>query len=266
MLKSQSTISHNSTESAENEAISDKSDPLEVIKLDNFAPRNGSAKSGIQNLIKHIVRETNRQKLNYDQLKYVFKAARERTEVKAPCKPNKLYELPTEDQLRAFYKVIENPIHRLIFEVLEGTGLRVAELCSLKVSRIDFQKNLVFVSKGKGQKDRVTIIGTKLIEKLRIYLEGRNNTFLFETNRHTKYSPRRVEQLCKEYKTKAGLEKDLTPHTFRHLWNTRLAEAGLSRERRAILAGHSNEQTQTIYTHLSAGGNKDEVIEILDRS
>jgi len=156
-------------------------------------------------------------------------------------------------------------VHRLIFETLEGTGLRIAELCNLQVVRIDFKTNFAFVSEGKGKKDRIIVIGHRLLEKLAIYLQDRKNKFLFESNRNTKFSPRRIEQLCKLYKEKAGITKDMTPHTFRHIWNTRLAEAGVSKERRMLLAGHESEATQKIYTHLGVGGAKEEILAILDK-
>ena len=70
--------------------------------------------------------------------------------------------------------------------------------------------------------------------------------------------------MCKVYKEKAGIEASLTPHTFRHLLMTKLAHAGISKEKRMIIAGHSSEKTQDIYTHLGMGGIKDEVIAILD--
>jgi len=236
-----------------------------LIKLDSFAANSANAKSPIQLLIAHIGREVNRQKLSYDQLRYVFKTVRDRYDVTVPTKPKKLYELPTAEEMALFYGAIKSPVHKLIFEVLENTGLRVAELCNLEVGRINFAKNLVFVSEGKGKKDRVTVIGNRALEKISIYLEDRNNRYLFESRHHTKYSTRRIQQLCQEYRKDAGITVDLTPHTVRHLWNTKLAEAGLSEERRALLAGHADgSNTQKIYTHLSAGGFKDEVIEILD--
>jgi len=226
-----------------------------------------SAKSHLQALIRNLIRETHRHKLSYDQLRYIFKTVRKRAQLHAPrSKTQKLYELPSQTELERFYGQISNSTHKLIFQTLETSGLRVAELCNLQVDRIDFRSNLIFVSKGKGQKDRVTVIGNRLKEKLQIYLQGRKNKFLFESNRHTKFSTRRIEQLCQEYTTRAGITKNFTPHTLRHLWNTRLAEAGLSKEKRMILAGHSSEKTQDIYTHLGAGGVKDEVIAILDKS
>lgn len=241
-------------------------DQNKVVNIENFVAKSGKAKSPIQLLIKAIARSVNQHKIQYDQLRYVFKAVRQQCELEAPNRGQKLYELPTEDEMSRFFGVIENPVHRLIFEFLDGSGLRVAELCNLEVSRIDFKNNTVFVKEGKGRKDRMTIVGNRLLEKIRLYLDGRNNRYLFESNRHTRFTTRRIEQLCKRYKDLAGIERDITPHTFRHRWNTRLAEGGVSREGREILAGHSKgSATQDIYTHMGVGGMKDEVIAILDK-
>jgi integrase len=266
MRRQRKQISHNYLDSEGRSALSSENASDQFVNLDNFVDQKTNAKSYIQTLIKHIAREVNRHKLNYGQLKYVFRSVRQRCEVEvSTVKRRRLIELPTQEEIILFYSVIKNPVHRLIFETLHNSGLRVAELCSLEVKRIDFQTNLVFVSQGKGSKDRVTIIGNRLKEKLALYLENRSNRFLFESNRHTKYSTRRIEQLCQRYKVMAGVTKEMTPHTFRHLWNTSLAAAGLSEERRAILAGHEDQDTQKIYTHLSAGGFKEEVIVILDQ-
>ena len=242
-------------------------DENKVVNIENFVAKNGNAKSPIQLLIKAIARSVNQHKIDYDQLRYVFKAVRHQCELEAPNRGRKLYELPTEEEMSRFYGVIEDPVHRLIIEFLDGSGLRVAELCNLEVTRIDFKNNTVFVKEGKGRKDRMTVIGNQLLDKVRLYLAGRNNRYLFESNRHMRFTTRRIEQLCKRYKDLAGVECELTPHTFRHRWNTRLAEGGISREGREILAGHSKgSATQDIYTHLGVGGMKAEVIAVLDKN
>lgn len=264
-MRPHTPISQNTTVSEENSDLGLKDSTQKPDFDENFADQDSFAKSPIQMLIKKVTKETNRHKLNYQQLKYIFRAVRDNCQIEVPGKPKrKLRELPTRDEIKSFYSVIAKPMHKLIFETLEGTGLRVAELCDLMVHRIDFTSNLVFISEGKGKKDRVIVIGNLLLEKIQIYLSNRRNKFLYETSRHTKFSPRRIEQLCREYKLLAGITKDLTPHTFRHIWNTRLAEAGVSEERRAILAGHENNETQKIYTHLSGAAIKDEILPILD--
>jgi integrase/recombinase XerD len=240
--------------------------PGKVAKLRDFADQKLGAKSHIEALVSHVARAVNRHKMDYGQLRYVFRQVRLRCEIEVPTtNGRRLKELPTGEELVRFYCAIENPMHRLVFEMLEQSGLRVSELCALQVARIDFAENLIFVSLGKGKKDRVTVMGNRLKEKLQLYLQGKKNRYLFETIRHTRFSTRRIEQLCARYKRKSGIEKELTPHTLRHVWNTRLAEAGVSEERRAILAGHENSETQRIYTHLSAGGLKDEIVAVLDK-
>jgi len=239
--------------------------PNRVINLDDFAAKTTNAKSPIQTLVKQICREVNRQKLNYDQLRYVFRQVRTKCEVNPPSKRRKLRELPSTAELTAFFAAIDDPHHRLIFELLLGTGLRVSETVSLRVDRIDLAANSLFVSCGKGGKDRIVIFGNRLREKLELYLKGRNNIYVFESIRNKKFSSRRIEQLCSHYRTRAAIQSELTPHVFRHLFFTRLAEQGISEERRMILAGHSQSQTQRIYSHLSGGGLKDEIVTALDK-
>jgi len=147
----------------------------------------------------------NKHKLDYHQLKYVFKAVRAKCEVAVPRTKKSLIELPTNEELESFFKTIKNPIHTLLFETLLNTGLRIAELCALEVRRIDIEKNTVLVIDGKGGKDRTTVFGNRLKEKLQIYLQGKNNRYLFESERNTKFSTRRIQQICEKYTKQSGI-------------------------------------------------------------
>ena len=120
-------------------------------KTVDFVTNVDVAKSPVAVAAKFLIHHTRKHRLNYDQLSRVFRIVRERCNIEVP-KPNRneLIELPTEEELKRFYNSIPNPIHKLVFKVLEGTGLRIAELVSLEVSRIDFQTNQLFVSEGKG--------------------------------------------------------------------------------------------------------------------
>ena len=241
-------------------------DANNLINISSFTSKNESTNIPFQQLINQLARATNKYKISYDQLRFIFKTVRQRCELDTPSKRHRLFELPTGVELNRFYEVIENPVHQLVFETLEGTGLRIRELCQLKVSQIDFDNNLIKVIEGKGRKDRITVMGEKLKEKLKLYLSTQNNTYLFESRFNKKFSTRRFQQICREYYTKSFVESKITCHTFRHLWNTRLAMANIPREKREILAGHSpGSTTQDIYTHLSVGGIKDEVIGVLDK-
>ena len=231
----------------------------------DFNTQVADVKSPIHKIVRFLVRETNKHKLNYDQLRNIFRRTREECDVNVPKVKNELIELPTDDELERFYSCIRNTSHRLMFEVLEGTGLRIDKFVNLKICSIDFSSNQLFIKNAKGGNDRIVVIGNKLKEKILLYLEGKKNIYLFESSRNTKFSTRRIQQICDHYKNMAGISKDLTPHTFRHIWNTRLAAANVSEDKRKILAGHSkNSNVQKIYTHLSLAGIKDEVIPILD--
>jgi site-specific recombinase XerD len=78
------------------------------------------------------------------------------------------------------------------------------------------------------------------------------------------FTTRRIEQICEDYYLASGCEVRITPHTFRHLYFSFLASKSISKENRILIAGHSNGKMQDIYTHLTIGGIKEEVIEFLD--
>ena len=217
-----------------------------------------------QDLIKLLTKETNKQKLSYGQLRYLFREVRKLTNTTPPKLPKPLFALPTAEELSKFYS-ITTPLHKLIFKTLEGTGLRISELCKLEVKNIDFTNNRIFVHQGKGGKDRYTYFGNRLKDQLLVYLYNKKQRYLFESIRHTKFSPRTIQHFCKLYVTKAKITKRFTVHTLRHCWNTYLAENGISTEHRAYLAGHSDLSSQEIYTHITAGGIKDKLISILDK-
>lgn len=218
----------------------------------------------IGRIIRVLIREVNKHKLDHGSLRYIYRQVRERCELTVQRKPKKLYQLPTQTDVEKFFSVIEDPVHQLLFEVLLGTGLREAELCNLRVEKINFQNNTVFIT-GKGNKDRMILISDRLKEKIKLYLSNRNNRYLFESIRGTKFSTRRIQQICAEYKELTGIDKSLSPHTFRHIFNTRLAEAGVSKEYRALLSGHSSDRSQEIYTHLGIAGIAPEILKTLEQ-
>jgi len=216
-----------------------------------------------EDLRKLLIKETNLNKFSYETLKGLFRDIRKTCDIHPPMKGRKLYELPTTEELVSFYNVVP-PEHKIIFKTLEGTGLRVAEFCNLQTVNIDWANNTIFIKNGKGGVDRKIVLGNRLKELLQAYLVGRDNKYLFESNRHTKYTPRRIQQLIEKYRELGGITKKFTVHTFRHMHYSFLAEKKISKEYRAMLAGHNDDKTQDIYTHLGIGGIKEELIKILD--
>jgi len=231
----------------------------------NFEEASAKAKSGVQEAIAVLSRVIRKHKLTYSQLRYVYREARRKAGIAAPRVKKSLIELPTVKELSDFYAVIKDPVHRLLFRTLENTGARISELCDLKIEHVDLGGNLIFIKNGKGGRDRVVPIGNQLKDQISLFINGKKNVYLFESRRHTRYSSRRVEQICAQYKRAAKIEKRFSPHTLRHIFNSRLATLGVPRELRELLSGHQKgSRVQDIYTHLSLDGFKDQLITLLD--
>lgn len=231
---------------------------------DDFIVGNVNAKLLTQRLIRMMVLATNKHKLDYGTLRYIHREVIKRAKLSKPRPSKKLYELPTNEELDTFFTSIDDPQLKLLFTVIHNCGLRVAEVCKLKVSDIDF-KNQTMLINGKGNKDRIIPLTSKVLDRIELYLHGKNLKYLFETRLGTAYSTRRVEQICTETKIKANIKKKLTPHTFRHFYMSKLAEQGVSPDIRALLAGHSSTKTQEIYSHLGLAGTKDLVLSVLEK-
>jgi site-specific recombinase XerD len=150
------------------------------------------------------------------------------------------------------------PLHRILLMALYATGLRRAELTRLKVSDVDSKRMVIHVQGGKGRRDRDVLLSPKLLEALREHWRGlqrKPSAWLFPGNRwHTGDTPidtKVVWNACKEAAQRAGLQKDVHPHTLRHCFATHLLEAGADLRTIQILLGHRDLKETTIYLHLS---------------
>ena len=226
-----------------------------------ICPQVELAVSDLQPAIKEMVNLIRRHRLDYNQLIYVSRTARQRLEMSAPT--NRKKRLPkalTPTQLDALLEAASkgNPQHELIFRFLYATGLRLAELCSLRRSNIDLNERTVRIDGGKGDKDRVTLISDDLRLPLDVYMRSTAGAiYVFESNRKTKYTPRRIEQLAKHYGDLAGIE-DMTPHRLRHSLLTDLTKAGLTDRQIQQISGHSHIKALEVYQHLALSDVKDQ--------
>lgn len=241
------------------------SDNLIPLKSSECTLQYPYVQSAITRISKQLTREAKRHKLTYDQLKRIFSNVRRDADIRVPKIQKKFLQLPSESDLARWFEVIKDPIHKLMFQTLVQTGLRVNELVHLEIKHLDLENNQALVVNGKGGKDRVIVIGNKLKVQLQIYLAGRKNRYLFETIRNSKFSKRRVQLLAEEYSAKCGVR--IHCHLLRHIYNTRLAAQNLNEDQRGILAGHaksSRSELQSRYTHLTLSGIKDKAIEAID--
>jgi integrase/recombinase XerD len=141
---------------------------------------------------------------------------------------------------------------------LYATGLRRAELARLKITDIDSARSMIHVQGGKGRKDRDVMLSPNLLEALREHwrsLRRKPAVWLFPGNRwHTADHPISTKVIwlaCKEAAQRAGIRKEVHPHTLRHCFATHLLEAGADLRTIQILLGHRDLEETTIYLHLS---------------
>jgi integrase/recombinase XerD len=175
--------------------------------------------------------------------------------------PKWVFHLPTilsQEEVAQLIDAALTPYHRTLLMTLYATGARRAELTHLKVSDIDSQRMVIRIQGGKGRKDRDVMLSPKLLEELRAHwrrLQRKPSSWLFPGNRHhcgdQPIDTKTVWHACKQAAKRAGIQKDVHPHTLRHSFATHLLEAGADLRMIQILLGHRDLEETTIYLHLS---------------
>jgi integrase/recombinase XerD len=168
----------------------------------------------------------------------------------------------------------EGQRNKAILETLYSCGLRVSELIDLKISNLFFESGFVKIE-GKGSKERLVPISTKAIKEINLYLsEYRRNLrihpdhedILFLNRRGKKLSRVMIFTIIKNITKKLGLEKNISPHTFRHSFATHLIDGGANLRAVQEMLGHESIITTEIYTHLDKEYLKNTIIQYHPRS
>ncbi|SFE76341.1 site-specific tyrosine recombinase XerD [Thermophagus xiamenensis] len=168
----------------------------------------------------------------------------------------------------------EGQRNKAILETLYSCGLRVSELIDLKISNLFFESGFVKIE-GKGSKERLVPISTKAIKEINLYLsEYRRNLkihpdhedILFLNRRGKKLSRVMIFTIIKNITRKLGIEKNISPHTFRHSFATHLIDGGANLRAVQEMLGHESIITTEIYTHLDKEYLKNTIIQYHPRS
>lgn len=162
----------------------------------------------------------------------------------------------------------EGQRNRAILETLYSCGLRVSELCNLKLSELYFEEGFIKVE-GKGSKQRLVPISPRAIKEIRLYFTDRNlmkikpgfEDFVFISNFGKNISRIMVFHIIKELAARIGLKKNISPHTFRHSFATHLLEGGANLRAIQCMLGHESIGTTEIYTHIDRNMLRSEIIE-----
>jgi site-specific recombinase XerD len=184
----------------------------------------------------------------------------------------------SQEEVARLIDAAGTPFHRTLLMTLYATGVRRAELTHLKITDVDSQRMVVHIRGGKGRKDRDVMLSPKLLKELREHwrrLRRKPSAWLFPGNRwHTGDTPidtKVVWYACKEAAQRAGLQKDVHPHTLRHCFATHLLEQGADLRNIQMLLGHNDLEQTTIYLHVSerrlnATGSPLDSLKLKDRS
>ncbi|MDB5283124.1 MAG: integrase [Bacteroidota bacterium] len=152
----------------------------------------------------------------------------------------------------------EGTRNRAMLEVLYGCGLRVTELVTLKISNLFLDVEFIKVI-GKGDKERLVPIGSQAIKFIKMYkdtvrvhtpVQKGEEDFLFLNRRGKHLTRMYVFTVIKDCAAKVGLQKIISPHTFRHSFATHLIEGGADLRAVQEMLGHASITTTEIYTHL----------------
>lgn len=162
----------------------------------------------------------------------------------------------------------EGQRNRAILETLYSCGLRVSELCNLKMSDLYFTEGFIKVE-GKGSKQRIVPISQRAIKEIRYWLIDRQawrikpgyEDYVFLARWGKGISRIMIFHLIKELADKAGITKKISPHTFRHSFATHLLEGGANLRAIQAMLGHESITTTEIYTHIDRDRLRQEIIE-----
>lgn len=153
--------------------------------------------------------------------------------------------------------VVEHWRDAAILETIYSCGLRISEVCGLRVDDLDWPEQLLRI-RGKGSKERLAPIGAPALEAVRAYWKtlerppaGSEPVFLARAEGTDPVQPRTVQLRLKRYLAAAGLDPELTPHKLRHSFATHLLDAGADLRSVQELLGHAHLVTTQVYTHVT---------------
>jgi integrase/recombinase XerD len=173
--------------------------------------------------------------------------------------PKSLTEEEVESLLSA--PVVTDPLgnrDRTMLELLYATGLRVSELVNLLTSQVNLNQGVIRIL-GKGNRERLIPLGEEAVRWINDFSRGsrteilleRQTDYLFPTRRGDRMTRQAFWHIIKRYARKAGVSKELSPHTLRHAFATHLLNHGADLRVVQMLLGHSDLSTTQIYTHVA---------------
>lgn len=213
--------------------------------------------TALADLITQTLRLWRKAHLDYDQTKYVVEQVRRRLHLDPPRTRRRSVErldrAEVERLIQRSYQAHSK--YGLMIKTLFFTGAHVVEFVHVKVEDVHFESDppQIHLTHGKGQSSRYVPILPSLAQELQTHLQGRRQGYLFESNRHTRYSKRMVQAMLKESARRAGITKRVYPHLLRHSIATLLLDSGqVPIDQVQKFLGHLQLSTTQIYAQTSS--------------
>jgi site-specific recombinase XerD len=191
-----------------------------------------------------------------------------------PKKPRRLPRALTVEDISALIEAATGTKpaalrDRALLELMYGSGVRVSEAASLDVPSVDLREMTVLV-RGKGNKERLVVIGAPGAAALERYLRARGKlaangeAALFVNRDGNRMSQRRIQLIVRKYAMKAGIDARVHPHLLRHTFATHLLDGGAELRVVQELMGHASPNTTQIYLHVTEERQRSELEKSLD--
>ena len=181
--------------------------------------------------------------------------------------PESLTDTEVDDLLAVHNEKTDKGLRdKAIFELMYSSGLRVSEICSLKIDDIFFEGKYLKIC-GKGKRERIVPINDRALDILQRYIQtsrvimvkGKKTSELFLNFRGDKISRVGIWKIVKEAMKKSKIEKNIYPHTLRHSFATHLIQHGADLRAVQRMLGHSDITTTEIYTHVDSSHLKKQI-------
>jgi integrase/recombinase XerD len=207
--------------------------------------------------------------LTYDQTKHVVEQVRKELRLEAPQERRRTVDRLDRHEVE---RLIEHAYRHsasygLMVKTLFYTGARVSEFVHLRVSDLHLALDppQIYIAHAKGGSDGYVPILPALAQELRTHLGGRRGGYLFESNRHDKYTPRAIQRLVRDAAKRAGTLKHVTPHRLRASVATILLDAGMPLDQVQKFLRHKRIATTQIYAETSLRGMSENYIKAFEK-
>jgi integrase/recombinase XerD len=221
--------------------------------------RSQIAKANSPQAMTELLRETTKlwrkHHLSYDQSRYVVAQVRRALQLSAPRERRRtvarLDKYEVGRLIEAAYR--KGSRYGLMIKTLFYTGARVSEFINIQVEdlRLDLYPPQIYLALAKGGSDGYVPILPALAQELRTHLHGRKAIYLFESSRHTRYTPRAVQLMVHDAAQRAGLVQHVTPHRLRASVATLLLDAGMPIDQVQKFLRHKHLSTTQVYAETS---------------